>query len=194
VKHDRSGPDDPALTMTAVQFNDGRVRVRRDRRASAGDAPHSKGATMAMVIFGNHTAVRVSQAERDKIRAFYRDVLGCTLMREFDDKDDFRMGGEFYFAFLYESGRGVAVDEGVSYAAADALSADDFLKAIFLELKTDDVDEMRRRIIAFGVRVLEVPDPHLYFQAPGGQVFRLVGIGEDLSKYEGSEPGAQRNV
>lgn len=149
---------------------------------------------MAMVIFGNHTAVRVSQAERDKIRAFYRDVLGCTLMREFDDKDDFRMGGEFYFAFLYESGRGVAVDEGVSYAAADALSADDFLKAIFLELKTDDVDEMRRRIIAFGVRVLEVPDPHLYFQAPGGQVFRLVGIGEDLSKYEGSEPGAQRNV
>jgi len=28
-----------------------------------------------------------------------------------------------------------------------------------------------------------VPDPHLYFQAPGGQVFRLVGTNEDLSKY-----------
>jgi len=25
----------------------------------------------------------------------------------------------------------------------------------------------------------------LYFQAPGGQVFRLVGINEDLSIYEG---------
>ena len=144
---------------------------------------------MARVIFGNHTAVRAPRAERDRIRAFYRDVLGCTLTRAFDDKDDFRLGDGFYFAFLYESGRGVGADEGVTYAAADALSPDDFLKAIFLELKADDVDEMRRRIVAFGVRVLDVPDPHLYFQAPGGQVFRLVGIDEDLSKYEGTEDG-----
>jgi hypothetical protein len=31
-----------------------------------------------------------------------------------------------------------------------------------------------------------MPDPHLYFQAPGGQCLRLVGIGEDLSFYEGA--------
>jgi hypothetical protein len=37
--------------------------------------------------------------------------------------------------------------------------------------------------------VSEVPDPHLYFQAPGGQVLRLVGIDEDLAKYEGTEHG-----
>jgi len=65
------------------------------------------------------------------------------------------------------------------------------LKAIYLELKADNVDEMRRKIIAFGVKVLEVPDPHLYFQAPGGQVLRLVGADEDLSKYEGTEHGEQ---
>lgn len=145
---------------------------------------------MTRVIFGNHTAARAPRAERNKIRSFYRDVLGCTLMREFDDKDDFRMGEGFYFAFLYESGRGVAVDEGVSYAASDPLSPEDFLKATFLELKAEDVDEARRRIVASGVLVLEVPDPHLYFQAPGGQVFRLVGMDEDLSKYEGQEPAA----
>lgn len=74
----------------------------------------------------------------------------------------------------------------MTYAAADALNDDDFLKAIFLELKAENVDEMRREIVAFGVRVLDVPDPHLYFQAPGGQVFRLVGINEDLSQYEGT--------
>ena len=28
-------------------------------------------------------------------------------------------------------------------------------------------------------------DAHLYFQTPGGQVFRLVGSNEDLSLYEG---------
>ena len=74
----------------------------------------------------------------------------------------------------------------MTYAAEDALSDDDFMKAIFLELKTDDVQGMRQKITAFGVRVLDVPDPHLYFQAPGGQMFRLVGVNEDLSKYEGN--------
>ncbi len=140
---------------------------------------------MAKVIFGNHSAVRVRRTERDKIRKFYCDVLGCIITRELDDKDDLRMGDSFYTAFLYGSG-GQEVDKGVTYAAEDALSDDDFLKAIFLELKADDVEEMRRKIVDFGVKVLEVPDPHLYFQAPGGQVFRLVGINEDLSKYEGN--------
>jgi hypothetical protein len=99
-------------------------------------------------------------------------------MRASDLKDDIRMGDNFYIAFLYE-------DEGV------ALDESGFSKAIYLELKADDVEEMRQKIVAFGVRVIEVPDPHLYFHAPGGQVFRLVGIDEDLSKYEGTEHGEQ---
>ena len=131
---------------------------------------------MAKVIFGNHSAVRVPRAEKNRIREFYRDILGCEIMREGDQKDDFRMGGNFYIAFLYEN-EGVALDES------------GFSKAIYLELKADNVEEMRQKIVAFGVRVLEVPDPHLYFQAPGGQVLRLVGIDEDLSKYEGTGHG-----
>ncbi len=133
---------------------------------------------MAKVIFGNHSAVRVSRAEKDRIRQFYRDVLGCEIVREGDQKDDFRMGGDFYIAFLYEN-EGVALDEG------------GFSKAVYLELKAGNVEEMRQKIVAFGVKVLEVPDPHLYFQAPGGQVMRLVGINEDLSRYEGTEHGEQ---
>ena len=131
---------------------------------------------MAKVIFGNHSAVRVPRAEKGRIREFYRDILGCEIMREGDQKDDFRMGGNFYIAFLYEN-EGVALDES------------GFSKAVYLELKADNVEEMRQKIVAFGVRVLEVPDPHLYFQAPGGQVLRLVGIDEDLSKYEGTGHG-----
>jgi len=133
---------------------------------------------MAKVIFGNHSAVRAPRTERDRIRRFYRDVLDCKITRESDQKDDFRMGDNFYITFLYE-------DEGV------ALDESGFLKAIYLELKADNVEEMRQNIVAFGVKVLEVPDPHLYFQAPGGQVLRLVGINEDLSKYQGTEHGEQ---
>jgi catechol 2,3-dioxygenase-like lactoylglutathione lyase family enzyme len=133
---------------------------------------------MAKVTFGNHSAARVPRAEKDRIRSFYRDVLGCEIMREGDEKDDFRMGGNFYIALLYES-EGVALDDN------------GFLKAIYLELKTDNVEEMRQKIVDFGVKVLDVPDPHLYFQAPGGQVFRLAGTNEDLRRYEGTEHGEQ---
>ena len=87
--------------------------------------------------------------------------------------------------FLYGGPGAKQPDKGAVYAQADALSDDDFLKAIYLELRTDDVQGMRRKITDFGVKVLPVSDPHLYFQAPGGQVFRLVGINEDLSRYEG---------
>jgi hypothetical protein len=49
---------------------------------------------------------------------------------------------------------------------------------------------MRAKIVDSGlVRVLEVPDPHLYFQAPGGQCLRLVGVDEDMSFYEGYGAG-----
>ena len=78
-----------------------------------------------------------------------------------------------------------------------ALAADGFLKAIYLELQTDDVEDMTRRIVAFGVKTLDIPDPHFYFQAPGGQVFKLVGIDEDLSLYEestSSRPGASASA
>jgi len=65
---------------------------------------------MAKVIIGNHLAVRVPRTEKDRIRKFYRDVLGCKITRESDQKDDFRMGDNFYIAFLYEN-EGVALDE-----------------------------------------------------------------------------------
>lgn len=129
---------------------------------------------MAKVMMGNHSAVVLPRAEQDRIRRFYRDVLGGEIIRQTDLKDDFLIGGNFYIGVLYES-EGIALDEN------------GFSKATYLELKADNVDEMRQKIVAFGVRVLEMQDPHLYFQAPGGQVFRLVGIDEDLSKYEGTD-------
>src|SRR5258708_25126042 len=95
-------------------------------------------------------------------------------MRESDEKDGVRMGGNVYSGVLDEN-EGVALDES------------GFSKATYLELKADNVEEMRQKIVAFGVTVLDMQDPHLYFQAPGGQVFRLVGINEDLSRYEGTD-------
>lgn len=129
---------------------------------------------MSKVILGHHSAIVVNRAEQGTFRRFFHEVLGCEVIRQSDLKDDFRLGGNFYIGVLYEN-EGVALDES------------GFSRAIYLELATDDVDEVRRRIVDFGVKVLDMQDPHLYFQAPGGQVFRLVGIDEDLSRYEGTE-------
>jgi len=77
--------------------------------------------------------------------------------------------------------------------SGDVSDASEFLRtarSVWLEIKSDNVEEMRRRILECGlVRKLEMPDPHLYFQAPGGQCLRLVGIDEDLSFYEGAGAG-----
>src|SRR5689334_9573791 len=99
---------------------------------------------MAKVSIGTHSAARVSLADRDRVRRFYRDVLGGEIIREGNNKDDIRLGGSFYIAFLYEQEDAV-------------LPEDDFLKATFLELQADDVAETRRAIVAFGVKVLDVP-------------------------------------
>jgi hypothetical protein len=86
------------------------------------------------------------------------------------------MGDNFYIAFMY----GDDADESELLRTG---------KSVWLEIKSDDVEEMRQKILDFGVRRLDIPDPHLYFQAPGGQVLRLVGIDEDLSEYEGNGEG-----
>ena len=132
---------------------------------------------MASVIFGNHSSVIVPRQDRDSIRKFYCDVLGAEITKEQNERDFLRLGENFYIVFLY----GDVPDESEFLRTA---------RSVWLEIKSDNVEEMSRKILQSGlVRKLEVPDPHLYFQAPGGQCLRLVGIGEDLSFYEGAGEG-----
>ncbi|HEX3759814.1 MAG TPA: hypothetical protein VHW23_13965 [Kofleriaceae bacterium] len=134
---------------------------------------------MAKVSFGNHASVLVPRQVRDRIRQFYCDVLGGQITKADPERDFIRLGDDFYIAFLY----GDVPDESEFLRSS---------RAIWLEIKSDNVEQLTRKILDSGVRKLEVPDPHLYFQAPGGQCLRLVGIDEDLSFYQGA--GAGPNV
>ena len=94
-----------------------------------------------------------------------------------DPGRDFVRLGEDFFIVLY----GDVPDESEFLRTA---------RSVWLEIKSDNVEEMRQEILESGlVRKLELPDPHLYFHAPGGQCLRLVGIEEDLSFYEGAGEG-----
>ncbi len=131
---------------------------------------------MTKVIFGNHSSVLVPRKDRDDIRNFYCDVLGGKITKADPERDFICLGENFYIVFLY----------------GDVPDQSEFLRtarSIWLEIKSDDVEEMKRKIIDSGVVILNMPDPHLYFQTPGGQVLRLVGIDEDLSFYEGAGEG-----
>ncbi len=80
------------------------------------------------------------------------------------------MGSDFFLAVLYGD---------------QVLESESLLKSIWLELKAGHPEEMKKKIRDFGVKELESWDKeHLYFQGPGGQVFRLVGKSEDLSRFE----------
>lgn len=103
--------------------------------------------------------------------------LGGTITKADPERDFLRLGDDFYIGLLY----GDVPDESEFLRTA---------RSVWLEIKSDDVNEMPRKILESGlVRKLELPDPHLYFQAPGGQCLRLVGIDEDLSFYEGAREG-----
>ena len=131
---------------------------------------------MAKIIFGNHSSVIVPRKDRDSIRKFYCDVLGGKITKAQDERDFIRLG-ENFIAFLY----GDVNDESEFLRTA---------RGMWLEIKSDNVEEMREKILKSGlVMKLDIPDPHLYFQAPGGQCWRLVGVDEDMSFYEGEEEG-----
>jgi hypothetical protein len=131
---------------------------------------------MAQVIVGNHSSVIVPKQDRESICKFYCDVLGGRITKA-DPERDFILLGENYLVFLY----------------GDVEDASEFgrtARTMWLEFKSDNVAEMSQKILASGLcRKLDIPDPHLYFQAPGGQCWRLVGIDEDLSFYEGTGEG-----
>ena len=128
----------------------------------------------AEVIFGNHSSVMVPGQDRDSIRNFYCDVLGGKITKADPERDFIRLGENFYIVFMYGD---ISDDNGFLGSK----------RSVWLEIKSGNVEEMSRKILESGlVGKLEVPDPHLYFQAPGGQCLRLVGINEDLSSYEGA--------
>jgi hypothetical protein len=54
-----------------------------------------------------------------------------------------------------------------------------------MELRTDRPEKLKQKILKFGIKEIKYWDKdHFYLQAPGGQVFRLVGNAEDMSKWQ----------
>jgi catechol 2,3-dioxygenase-like lactoylglutathione lyase family enzyme len=137
---------------------------------------------MTKVIIGNATAITVPRQDRDNIRRFYCEVLGGKIVKEDNEKDIFHLEDDFYILFRY----------------ADVPDESEFLRsprALWLQIKSDNVEEMTRKILDSGARKIDIPSglpesiPCLYFQAPGGQCFQMLPITEDQLYYKGAGNG-----
>jgi catechol 2,3-dioxygenase-like lactoylglutathione lyase family enzyme len=132
--------------------------------------PPQEGLNMTTVSLGENAKMTVLPSERDRFQRFYRDVLGCRVIEKSNTLDVVQAAPNFYI--------------GVSYDDS-ALSESEMMKSIWLDLRTDHAGELKQKILKFGIKEIKYWDTeHFYFQAPGGQVFRLVGTTEDMSKWQ----------
>jgi hypothetical protein len=100
---------------------------------------------------------------RSRIRAFYGGLLGLRpIPSPRPDLDLYEFHGGFVLGFFFTD------------SPAEVLSPEDYAKATWLEIKVQNPAEWKTKLLAFGVREIAFPDPdRFFFQAPGGQVFRL---------------------
>lgn len=99
---------------------------------------------------------------RERIHAFWVGVLRCQYMRPRDDLD----------VYVFEDGSRL----GVYFVSDDdALSPSRQRDAgTWMEVCVADVTAARTAITAAGAEIVPHTDPeHTYYQAPGGQFFRL---------------------
>ena len=116
-----------------------------------------------------HLYARVSEKER--LLRFFTEVLGLP-PREVTVA--YVTAKEPMYAVTFSNGAGLSVE-----FTDDALADQAAERGAWLELTVTDRDAVEARAQAFGAkRIVHPATPFVYLQAPGGQVFRIVGHDE----------------
>ena len=116
-----------------------------------------------MVTIGNHLKMHLPHSLRERASCFYTEVLGCRKLNNqpYPNLDLYEFQGGFVLGLFF-------CDE------AETLPEREHLKATWMEIKTDNPNTLKQRLVEFGVHEVDFEDKsRFYFQAPGGQVFRL---------------------
>ncbi len=117
-----------------------------------------------MAQIGLNHRLSVAKTHQEKTRAVYEGVLKATVASVSSP-----IGALEVFTFANGSGIGVYYVE-----PADALTPDQHMKAVWLEFEVEDERAAAAALERLGIHPFEYFDKkHKYFQAPGGQCFRL---------------------
>jgi hypothetical protein len=121
---------------------------------------HARG----MTKLGSNVRCVAAHEHREAIASLFTEALGATVMHPTSDLD----------VYVLEGSR-----VGVYFVAAErALTpAQHQTAGTWLELVVADVAATRDELVRRGLTPLDYPDrEHVYFQVPGGQVFRLASV------------------
>ncbi len=114
----------------------------------------------------------VQPDQREKFTALFRDVLGCDVI-----KRDFGLPYPVLFVpFGDGSGFSVEFSElAPPEHPGDTLEEQHAFHGAWIEFRTSDVAALQQKLRVAGIRDFKHPgSTHVYFSAPGGQVFRLL--------------------
>ncbi len=114
---------------------------------------------------GNNVRITVARGHRPALARMFTEALGCSVIQP--------PGATDMEVFLFEGG-GI----GAYYVDDDrALTPAQARDGAWLEFLVADPEEARVALAAQGIEPFEYHDrEHLYFAAPGGQVFRLAAL------------------
>ena len=127
--------------------------------ASAHALAQTPGPTLA-----NRMHTFAPPSTREATVAFFTRVFDAKLMVLSSSPD--------VVAFAFADGSALSIE----FTSA-ALTMEQARRGTWIELRTQDVPALQRRILAAGVPRLHVPgSPLFYFQTPAGQVIRLASV------------------
>lgn len=114
-----------------------------------------------MTNVGRNMRLSVDQKFRSQTRAFYEGVLGCSVKTPMPDLE----------VYTFTNGANIEV---YFVEPSEALTPQQHMPAAWIEFEVDDEDAVARALAAMRIEPFDYFDKtHRYFQAPGGQVFRL---------------------
>ena len=119
-----------------------------------------------MLAMSNRAHILVRPSAKEDLKTCFVDVLGCSAPAVLEAPGL----AEPMLAFRFPDGGSVSVE--FSDEAPDEHQA---RHGAWLELQSDDVEGLQKRVIAAGFQQLRHPaTPTFYFAVPGGQVFGVV--------------------
>ena|SRR5579884_4162168 len=115
-----------------------------------------------MVALSNRVHTYARPNSKEKLIDFFTNILGCEVLPS------------PVLAFAFSNGASLSVE-----FTEDALDERQARWGAWLELKTDDATGLREKVLAAGLPRVEFSgNNYFYFQAPGGQVFRIASSDE----------------
>lgn len=123
-----------------------------------------------MIALSNRVHIFAHPNNSEKLIAFFTNILGFKVLTSSDAPGLPTQ----VIAIVFSSGASLSVE-----FTEDALDERQARCGAWFELRTDEADALKKKVLDAGLsRVEYLGNDFFYFQAPGGQVMRIVSINE----------------